>query len=63
MDILSLLEAGQIAKCTASNLRLAIKRGDLKAQKAGPRAWIVTRIDLDAWINDASLHKTVKKAK
>jgi len=61
-ELLSLSDAVGIAGCDASTLRRAIKRGKLAAVKFG-KSWIVTRADLQLWIDDPMLHTPGVKAK
>jgi len=61
-EFISLSDAGVIAGCNASNLRRAIKNNKLHAVKFG-NSWIVTRADLQRWIDDPMLHTPGVKAK
>jgi len=61
-EFISLTDAGVIAGCNASTLRRAIKNKKLAAVKFG-KSWVVTRSELQRWIDDPMLHTPGVKAK
>ncbi len=61
-EMLSLAEAAPIAKRSVQGLGFAIRRGDLPALKFG-KTWIVSRHDLQQWIDDPEKHTRGVKAK
>lgn len=62
MNMIDLATAALLAGRDASTLRYAIKRGHLPATKFG-KTWVVTREDLQTWIDTPDMHKTGIKAK
>jgi len=61
-EFISLTDAGVIAGCNASTLRRAIKNKKLAAVKFG-KSWVVTRSELQRWIDDPMLHTPGVKAR
>lgn len=61
-QLLTLTQAAEIAGKDSSVLRKALAKGNLKGRKLG-HGWVVTREDLQAWMDDPQMHKTGIKAK
>ncbi len=58
----SLTEAAKVVNVTPATLRRAARKRTLKAEKIGPRAWVVSEDDLRAWAGDERLHKSGPKS-
>lgn len=49
-QLLSAMDAAEIAECHQDTIRRAIETGNLEAQKVG-RTWVIDRSALDKWID------------
>lgn len=60
---MSLSKAAELLGLSPTTLRAQIDRGALKATKAGPRAWIVTRAEVERYRRENLGHMFGRKPK
>jgi excisionase family DNA binding protein len=58
---MTLTEAAKLTGVTTTTLRRAARLGNLRARKAGPRAWLVTSEALKSWLENEAYHRTAPK--
>lgn len=59
--MLTVTQAAALAQVGAAHIRKLVAAGRIKADKIGPRAWMVDERSLRAWIDDPAQHRAGRK--